>query len=106
MIAETLIISVTAITCSSLYVSNAICKRLHLQGHPPKPKVKILPFSNPVNNACRLCGVDYNTISDKLTATFCTDEKCPAYPHTHLDIYCPACKGKYFKKPTKHYTAV
>jgi hypothetical protein len=112
MIVEAIIGGITAITCSSLWLCNAIDKRLHKSMEPKAipeveptiPGVKIYPFQRIVPGCtCSVCGIAYKYEGGSswgpAIPKACKDPKCPALGYgEHLHVHCDSCLSNYFMR--------
>ena len=96
MIAETLILSVTAIVLGAFALSNAVHKRLEAPPPPepePEPGVAMFDFFETTSvTPCPLCGAKGASSGPCMPRT-CDDEECVARSRPHLHAGCVTCKG-------------
>jgi hypothetical protein len=101
MLAETIVASVTLVVLASLWLANAVDRRLN----EPEPEAKIWPYEYPaITNPCPFCGVSVARGRDQglqdawgpCAPLACTKgEECPGYPKPHLHLSCGYCKGSW-----------
>lgn len=108
MIVEAIIGGITAIVCSSLYVANAIDKRMYSDDEDDSVKKapSIYPFS--ATETCPMCGMKKgysrtNVVLGPSSPSICGYKSCREGRKPHMHVECWTCKSKYLVET--HYAS-
>jgi hypothetical protein len=102
MLVETVIASITVITCGSLWLANSIVKRTYVQLRNLDTSVEILPFEHVhIGTQCQKCGESGQDRGPALPKA-CNKDQCPARHRPHLHMICVSCGSKWFMAPRKN----
>lgn len=94
-LAEVVTLSVTVVTCASLWLAGVIDKRVRKE---EEPGVEILPYQKiSIGDPCPICG-DITDIVRGISRApqLCKSDDCPASPRAHLHVRCDSCHGMCF----------